>query len=237
MVEYDQAWSAAQSAKRFLVELSPDTGTGLKRQETHRFTAIAQGQHEQSRASIFSRPRIAHQGAFVSVIDLRFFAWWREDHGAGLGRLASAQLANKALNREIARWEAVVGHQVLPDGHRVPATTQAEFDGLPEWLADRSRRRVIFRGNTAQLYAKPGDHLVGRFCGLAFAVSFLRKVFGVGVAVRGRRFRCRPGDHPIGRFCRRSPSPSSGWSHSNPGCLQVGAGCLSAHTGFLLDAS
>ena len=184
-----------------------------------RARAYESGQDEQSRAAIFSRSRIAHHGSFVSVIDLPFFARRREDHGAGLGRLVSAQLADKALNREIAGVEAVIGHQILPDGHRVPATTQAEFDRLPERLADRNRARVIFRANTPQPYAKPGDHLVGRFCGLAFALSFLRKGFGVGVALRVRRLFCRPGDHFIGRFCRRPPSPSPRWSPSNTGCL------------------
>ena len=189
------------------MEFGPDARTGLKRQKTYRLAAIAQGQHEEPRASIFSRPLIADHGAFVPVIDLRFFARRRADHGAGLGRRVSAQPANKALHREIARLEAVIGHQILPDGHGIPAMTQAELDSLPEWLAGRRRRRMIFRANTAQPYAKPGDHLVGRFCGLAF--SFLRKAFEVGVAVRGRRLFRRPGDHLVGRFCRRSPSPGS----------------------------
>src|SRR5215469_3095918 len=139
------------------------------------------------------------------------------------------------VTRVIARREAVIGHQILPDGHGIPAMTRAKLDSLPEWLAGRRRRRMIFRANTAQPYAKPGDHLVGRFCGLAF--SFLRKAFGVGVAVRDRQLFRRPGDHLVGRFCRRSPSPGSWRAHPNAGRLQVGAGRFPAHTSFLLNAS
>jgi hypothetical protein len=105
------------------VEFGPDARTGLKRQKTYRLAAIAQGQHEEPRASIFSRPLIADHGAFVSVIDLRFFAHRRADHSSGLSWLVSAQPPNKALHREIARLEAVIGHQILPYGHGIAALT------------------------------------------------------------------------------------------------------------------
>src|SRR5215472_2541396 len=117
--------------------------------------------------------------------------------GPWVGTIAfSAQPPNKASDREIACAEVLVGHQILPNGSGISATTQAEFDGLPERLAEGGFRR----GYIAQPYAKPGDHLVGRFC-----FSFFRKV--VGIAVRGWRFRRRPGDHFVGRFCWRAASP------------------------------
>ena len=142
---------------------------GLKRQQTYCLAATAQGQDEQTGASILSRPRIADHGTFVSVIDLCFFTRRRADHGAGLGCLVSTQPTNKALHRQIARSKAMLGHQILPDGHGIAARTQAELDGFPEWFAGRWRWSGFFRGGTAQPYAKPGDHLVGRFCGLAFS--------------------------------------------------------------------
>ena len=137
---------------------------GLKRQQTYCLAATAQGQDEQTGASILSRPRIADHGTFVSVIDLCFFTRRRADHGAGLGCLVSTQPTNKALHRQIARSKAMLGHQILPDGHGIAARTQAELDGFPEWFAGRWRWSGFFRGGTAQPYAKPGDHLVGRFC-------------------------------------------------------------------------
>jgi hypothetical protein len=57
--------------------------------------------------------------------------------------------------------------------------------------------KALFPEETAQLHAKPGGHLIGRFC--AFGFSSIRKVFGVavavGVAVRRRQFCRRAGGH------------------------------------------
>jgi hypothetical protein len=87
-----------------------------------------------------------------------------------------------------------------------------------------------------------GDHFVGRFC---FCFSLSRKVFGVGVGVgvgvegignhrNGRFFRTRVGDHFVGRFCR-SPPPTTGRTHGNPGGFQVDAGGFATDAGRLLD--
>jgi hypothetical protein len=97
VIEYHHARTAAESTEGFLVELGPDAGTGAESQEAYRLPAIAEGHDEKSRAPIFSRLRIADHGALASVIDLRFFAWCRDDPGSGMQLLVSAQLADKML--------------------------------------------------------------------------------------------------------------------------------------------
>ena len=41
----------------------------------------------------------------------------------------------------------------------------------------------------------------------------------------------------MGRFCRGAASPRSRWPYGHSSRLQIGAGGLPAHAGFLLDAA
>src|ERR1017187_4031713 len=44
-----------------------------------------------------------------------------DDDNASFGRLRSAPLANETLHALVAAGEAVLGDQVLPDGHGIPS--------------------------------------------------------------------------------------------------------------------
>ena len=209
VIEHDDTGTTTQSAKRFLVQLGPDTRAGAESQQAYCLTAIAEGQHEQSGASIFAGLRIADHGA-GAVIDLGLFSWRGKDYRTRLQGLVSAKLANETFDRLIATAKPTLGHQILPDGHGIAIAAQAEFDRIPERFAETGgpSRLRIFRSRVAQLHAKPGGHLIliGRFCGFCFCFSLRGKVFGVGVGVGvgvGRFCRVRPGGHLVGRFCRR----------------------------------
>ena len=103
------------------------------------FAAVAQRQHEQPRAPVLAGLRVAHHRA-VAVIDLRFFAGRGLDHHASFRRWRSAQLADEALDAVVAAGEAVVVHQVLPDGHGVAAARQRQLDDFAVRLAGAGRR-------------------------------------------------------------------------------------------------
>jgi hypothetical protein len=152
-----------RSTKGFLVEFGPDAGTGAKGQETNRLAAVAEGHDEQPRAPIFPGLRIADHGTLSSVVDLRLFSRCRDDHGSCLHRLLSPELADKAFDGLIASAEAAVGHQVLPDRRGIATLAEAELDSLTERLAGGGSRGVFLRYQPAQLHAKPGGHLIGRF--------------------------------------------------------------------------
>src|SRR6266853_1624330 len=128
--------------------------------------SITERHHEQSCASILAALRVTDHGA-GAVIDLRFFSGNGEDDSNGLGQLGSAKLANKALHRLVAAGEAVVGNQILPDGHGIASTAQSQFDGLAIRLAGTGGWILIRRPESVvpkRLSAKVGGHLVGRFC-------------------------------------------------------------------------
>ena len=88
--------------------------------------------------------RIAHHGT-VAVIHLRFFARRGFDHHASFRRGDSALLAHEPLDAVVAPREAVVVHQILPDGHRVAATRQPQFDDFPVGLAGARRGAAAVR--------------------------------------------------------------------------------------------
>ncbi len=244
VIEHDDTGTTTQSAKRFLVQLGPDARAGAESQQAYCLTAIAEGQHEQSCASIFAGLRIADHRA-GAVIDLGLFSWRGKDYRTRLQGRVSAKLANETFDRLIATAKPTLGHQILPDRHGIAIAAQTQFDRIPERFAETGGQSTLrlFRSRVAQLHAKPGGHLIliGRFCGFCFCFSLRRKVFGVGVGVGvgvdvGRFCRVRPGGHLVGRFCRRSPSPHPRRTHSDPGRFQVGTGGLPTHPGLLLDA-
>ena len=82
IIEDNHASDTTQPAKGLLVQFGPGLRTGVEHQQANRLAAVAQSQHEQSRAPILAALRIADHRA-VAVIDLRFFAGRGLDHGAG----------------------------------------------------------------------------------------------------------------------------------------------------------
>src|SRR5271157_5360410 len=77
------------------------------------------------------------------VIDLRLLAGCGDDHHAGFGHLGSAPFAHEPLHALVAAGEAVLADQVLPDGPRIPASTEPQLDGFPVGLASAGARTVI----------------------------------------------------------------------------------------------
>ena len=122
IIENHHARTPTESTKGFLMQLGPDAGTRTPYQQAYGFAAVAEGQHEQSRPSVLAALRVPHHRT-RSVIDLGLFSGRGEDDPHGLWQLGSAKLANKALHRLVAAWKAVIGNQVLPDGHGIAATT------------------------------------------------------------------------------------------------------------------
>src|SRR2546427_1796920 len=166
------------------MEFSPDTRTRTPYQQASGFSAVAERQHEQSRAAVLPALRVANHGA-TAVIDLSFLSRRGENDPHGLWRLRSAKLANKTLHGLVAMGKAVIGNQVLPDGHGIPVTTQSMLDQLAIRFAGAIGRLWMGRCPlvSRRCLARVGGHLYGRFC------------------------LTRVGGHHYGRFCRRSASP------------------------------
>jgi hypothetical protein len=106
------------------MQLGADTRTGTPEQQPHRLAAVAQGHHEQSRATVFPALRIAHHWA-RPVIDLGLFSGCGLDNPYGLGLCGTSKLVNKTLHGLEAMGKAMIGNQVLPDGHGVLTTTES----------------------------------------------------------------------------------------------------------------
>src|SRR5438132_9922953 len=131
VIEHDDTGTTTQSAKRFLVQLGPDTRAGAESQQAYCLTAIAEGQHEQSCASIFAGLRIADHRA-GAVIDLGLFSWRGKDYRTRLQGLVSAKLANETFDRLIATAKPTLGHQILQDGRGIALAAQPQLDSITE---------------------------------------------------------------------------------------------------------
>ena len=92
--------------------------------------------------------------------------------------MGAAQLAHEALHALGAAGEAVLIDQVLPDGHRIAAAAESEFDGLAVGLTSTGAGTALWRCNLLGTNSAPfvwlrwvavgdhrrvGNHLVGRF--------------------------------------------------------------------------
>src|SRR5271165_3731920 len=139
IIEHDDARGAAQPAKGSFVQLGPDARTGAEGQQTNRLAAAAQRHHEQPGAPVLAALGIAHHGA-GAVINLRLLPGCGDDHHAGFGHLGSAPFAHEALHALVAAVEAVLADHVLPDGPRIPASTEPQLDGFPIRLASAGAR-------------------------------------------------------------------------------------------------
>ncbi len=162
VVENDQAGCAAQPPERGFVQFSPDSGTGLEAQQPDGFPAEAQRQDEQSRSSVLARLRVPDHRA-GPIIDLGFFARRGLDDPDRLGRAGSPKLADEALHRLVAVRKAVIGDQVLPDGHGIAAPAQRQLDQFPVRLTGAGPRRVASSDGGA-FRLRVGGRFFGRFC-------------------------------------------------------------------------
>ena len=105
------------------MELGPDARTGSERQQPYCLAAIAQGEHEQTGASILAALRFAYHRP-AAIVDLTLFSWSGVDHRPCWQYLGSAQFISKAPNALVATPESVVGNQILPDGPGIAIPTQ-----------------------------------------------------------------------------------------------------------------
>src|SRR6266852_8886132 len=111
------------------MQLGPDARTRTPRQQAHRFAAVAQRHHEQSRAAILAALRVAHHRT-TAVVDLRLFSWGGENDAGRFWKLGASKLANEALHRLVASSKALIGDQVLPDGLAIALSRQPLLDQL-----------------------------------------------------------------------------------------------------------
>ncbi len=109
VIEHDDARTTTQATKRFLMQLGPDARAGAEGQQAYGLAAVPERQHEQSRASVFARLRIADHRA-GAVIDLGFFTRGGNNHRARLQWPVSAKLANEAFDGLIATAKPTLGH-------------------------------------------------------------------------------------------------------------------------------
>src|SRR6185437_1909105 len=119
----------------------PDLRARAPHEESHRFARIAKREEEEARAAIFVRLCIAHHRS-LAVIDLAFFSGRGDDDRARLDRSVFAQRGDKAADTRVARGEAVIIDEVLPDRHRIATAAHRLEDQRAIRLARARARRA-----------------------------------------------------------------------------------------------
>ena len=209
VVEHDDAYDAAQPAKRPLVQLGPDLGAGAVNQQPDGLARVAQGEDEEPCPPVLAGVRVTDHRS-LPVVDLCFFTRGGGDHRPSLDGGLLPDDRDEAPHAGIAGREAVVVDQVLPDGHGVAPAGERLDDQLAVGLA-----RARLRRSTGPLR--------GNRCGLVRALA----------SPRGRR---RIGGHlrRNGRICRTSARAAT-TAHGQAGRLQVAAGGLAPDPGGLFN--
>jgi len=157
IIEHDDAHRAAESPKRFLVQLGPALTAGAPRQQAHGLARKAERQDKEPRATVFPARRIADHRPFA-VIDLRLFAGRRRDDARRLRGVGPAQAPDEATYARITPREAVPVDQVLKDRHGVPAAPHALDDERAVRLARARGRRSSRRGRCRRRVPRVGGH-------------------------------------------------------------------------------
>ncbi len=131
----------------------------LPHEQAHGFARVAERQDEEARAPVLARLRMADHRA-VAVFDLRFLAHGGGDDHAGVDRRAPAEVSDEATDAGVARREAVVIDQVLPDRHGIPAAAERVDNQLAVRVAGarrsswrRPRRRGVGVDTSAEMAA------------------------------------------------------------------------------------
>ena len=191
------------------MQLGPDLCAGAVDQQPDGLARVAQGEDEEPCPAVLAGVRVTDHRS-VAVVDLCFFSRIGGDHRPSRDGGLLPECRDEAPHARIARREAVVVDQVLPDGHGVAPATERVHDQLAVGLA------------RARLWRSTGL-LRGGGCG------------GVG-ALAGRRSRRRVGGRlrRNGRFCRASRRPATA-PDLHAGRLQVPAGGLAPDSGGLFD--
>ena len=210
VVEDHDPDGAPEPPEALLVQLGPAPRAGLEGQQPDALAAVAQGEHEQPRAAVLPRDRVAHHGP-VAVVDLPFLPGRGHDHRVRLGGALAAELPDEAADAGVPPREAVVIDQVLPDRHGIapPGERRARSArgrarrrwpwGLGSWAA---ARRAGSRGRPEG--RQVGGHLTGRFWRRRRAPAGRRTAipaaFRYALAVSRRT--------PVAASMRRSVQPS-----------------------------
>jgi hypothetical protein len=170
VVEHHDPHGAAQPAKCLLVQLGPASRARREGQQADALAAVAQREHEQSRAPVLPRDRMPHHRP-GTVIDLAFFADRRNDHRMRLGGPRPAQRDDEAADAGVLGGKAVIVDEVAPDRHGIAAAVEGRFDQLAIRCARAGGRRAPRRRGHAQRRGDPrrkgsraGGHLFGRIC-------------------------------------------------------------------------
>ena len=153
VVEHDDAHGASQPSERPLVQLGPDLRARPLDQQPHGLARVAQGQDEEPCSPVLAGVRVTDHRS-LAVVDLCFFAPVRGDHCPGLDGGLLPDGRDETPHACIARGEAVVVDQVLPDGHGVAPAAERVDDQL---AVGRARARL----------RRPTGPLLGDGCGAA----------------------------------------------------------------------
>lgn len=163
IVQDDDADGATESAKCAFVQLGPHLRARPPHEQPHRFAGVAERQDEEPRASVLARDAIAHHRP-GAVIHLAFVPGGGGDDDARVGGRAATLLRDKTSDTGVAGGEAVIVDQVLPDGHRVAATTHRFGNQLPVRLAGAGARRATRRGRPRRRRSVGGHLPCGGRC-------------------------------------------------------------------------
>jgi len=155
VIEDDGPRRPAQPTEGAFVERRPRLGARLPHQQPHSLARVRERQDKQRGAAILAGLRMADHRA-VAVVDLAFLAGRRDDDDARVGRRGPAQLPNEAPDAGVARGEADLVDQVLPDRHGIAADLHGGFD-----LVAIRRTRTRLRRTTRP---RVGGHRRPRNC-------------------------------------------------------------------------
>src|ERR1700722_504423 len=102
------------------MQLGPDARAGTEGHEPDTLAAEAKRQHKKTRAPVLAGLRVTDHRA-GAIIDFRFFPGRGLDDRVCFQRWSSAQLADETLDAFVGTGEAMLVHQLLPDGHGISA--------------------------------------------------------------------------------------------------------------------
>ena len=166
VVEDDDAYGAPQATERAFVQLGPDLCAGAVNQQPDGLARVAQGQDEKPCPAVLAGVRVTDHRP-LPVVNLCFFSPVRGDDRPGLDGGLLPDGRDEAPHARIARREAVVVDQVLPDGHGVAAAAERVDDQFAVGLARAGLRRSTGRlrgdgcGITGALAGRRGRRRVG----------------------------------------------------------------------------
>ena len=134
VVEDDDVYGAAQPAERPLVQLGPDLRARPGDQQPDGLARVAEGQDEEPCPPVLAGVGVADHRSFA-VVDLSLQSRGAGDDHPGLDGGLLPDRRDEAPHARIARREAVVMDQVLPDGRGVAPPAERGHDQLAVGLA------------------------------------------------------------------------------------------------------